>query len=214
MNAAQSWVAAVVTVALVILYELQLAVTQRRQPERFARSAHANLRQDWFAAISAHPGSEVLAVQTLRNSLMSASMIASTAVLALMGTITLAGPSLQASLGAQDNLPGFTPRLALELVLLALLFGSLVSSVMAVRFFNHAGYIGAMPVDSAARKQWTAAGIRYVRRAGLLYSWSLRNLVLVVPVVAFILYPLAGPVAAVLVVAVLYGFDRVQSQGD
>lgn len=203
------WGAAIITLAVLALYETWLALAQRRRPQALARSAHAVLREDWFAAVSAQAGSEILAVQTLRNSLMSASMTASTAVLGLMGSITLAAPSLRASFeAAQTGLPLFTPRLAMELTLLVLLFSSLASSVMAVRYYTHAGFIGGMPVGSPARQRWAAAGSAYVRKAGLLYSWSLRNLLLIVPVVAFVLHPYAGPVAAVLVTSVLYSFDR------
>ena len=185
-------------------------MAQRRRPERMARTAHANLRQDWFEAVSTQKGSEILAVQTLRNALMSASMTASTAALGLMGTVTLAVPSLHVQFGdAASPIPNFTPRLAMELVLLALLFASLVSSVMAVRYYNHAGFVGGMPVESEARKHWTRAGTSYVRKAGLLYSWALRQLVLLAPVVAFILHPVAGPIAALVVCAILFNFDRV-----
>lgn len=207
MSTGWQWLAAAVTVAALAAYELWLAVGRRQAHQGVARAAHAALREQWFEAISAQPGSEILAVQTLRNSLMSASMTASAAVLGLMGTISLAAPSLQAGL-ASGGVPRFTPRLALELVLLALLFASLVASVLAVRFYNHASFIGGMPVESPARKRWSPAGRRYVARAGLLYSWSLRNLILVVPAVAFILHPWAGPAAALLTVFVLHGFDR------
>ena len=94
------WLAVIVTLGIVVAYEGWLALAQRRTPQRLARSAHASLREDWFAAISAQPGSEILAVQTLRNSLMSATMLASTAALALMGTVTLAAPSM-----ARTNCP-------------------------------------------------------------------------------------------------------------
>jgi hypothetical protein len=211
MNITSDWLAAAVTVAVLLGYELSLAVAQRRRPERMARTAHANLRADWFQAVSAHKGSEVLAVQTLRNALMSASMTASTAALGLMGTVTLAVPSLHGEFGdAASALPHMTPRLAMELVLLALLFGSLVASVMAVRYYNHAGFVGGMPVESDARKHWTPAGIASVRKAGVLYSWGLRQFVLLAPVVAFMLHPFAGPIAALLVSGVLFSFDKFQ----
>ena len=209
MTEALSWLAALVTVGLLVGYEAALVVMHRRQPGRLARSAHAKLREEWFAAVSAQKGSEILAVQTLRNSLMSATMTASTAVLGLIGTVTLAAPSLHASFGAASA--GVGPsnvRLVLELVLMALLLASLVSSTMAVRFYNHAGFIGGMPVESEARQRWIAAGTVYVRRAGLLYSWGLRHLILVAPILASILHPLAGPIAAVVIVTVLYRFDR------
>jgi len=208
MTEGAGWLAAALTLAPLLAHEVLAALRQRRQPERLARSAHATLREDWFDAVSAQPGSEILAVQTLRNSLMSATMTASTAALGLMGTVTLAAPSLGASLAGAGG-PDFTPRLALELALMALLFDSLVCSAMAVRYYHHASFICAMPVGSAARRRWSAAGAAYVRRAGLLYSWGLRHLVLLAPSVAFVLHPVAGPVAALAVVAALRRLDRV-----
>jgi hypothetical protein len=210
MSTATSWLAALLTMVVVALYELWFAYAQRRRPLDLARTAHATLREEWFEAISRQPGSEILAVQTLRNSLMSASMIASTTVLGLMGTVTLSASSLAATFGGEAGV-AFTPRLAVELVLLALLFASLVSSAMSVRYYNHAGFIGGMPVGSEARQRWNPVGAAHVHRAGLLYSWSLRNLVLVVPAVAFILHPAAGPAAAVIVVVVLFAFDRLKA---
>ena len=68
-NPSTTWLAALLTVAILLAYEGALLLVQRLSPSRLARSAHANLREEWFAAISRHPGSEILAVQTLRNSL-------------------------------------------------------------------------------------------------------------------------------------------------
>ncbi len=198
-----TWWAAAATVALLLLYEAGSAWAQRRIPARLARSANATLRAAWYSAVSQHPGSEILAVQTLRNSLMSATMTASTSALGLVASLTLAVPSLH-----ENVVASWSPRLALELVLIALLFASLIASVMSVRYYNHAGFICGMPTDSPARKQWASQGAAYVRRAGLLYGWGLRQLVLVVPVLAALLHPLAGPPAALLVIAVLIGFDR------
>jgi uncharacterized membrane protein len=215
MNAPDEWAAVWLTVGVLLDYEFVLVVVQQRDPSRLARAAHAALREDWFNAISDRQGTEVLAVQTLRNSLMSATMTASTAVLGLMGTVTLAAPSLNAGFGTvTPGLPHLTPRLVLELTLLAVLFASLVCSVMTIRYYNHADFVGAIPVHSPERQRWSPAGVRYVRKAGVLYSWGLRHLMLVVPVVACLLYPVAGPVASVLLVVVLWRFDRFQSAVD
>lgn len=208
MSSYTVWLATLATVVLLLGYEAFAALAQRRRPDRMARSAHANLREDWFHAVSQQGGSEILAVQTLRNSLMSATMTASTAVLGLLGTVTLAAPSLHVGFGEAAALSTLTPRLVLELLLLTLLFSSLVCSAMAVRYYNHAGFISGMPVASEARQRWTSAGTAYVRRAGLLYSWGLRHLILVAPILASLLNPFAGPVAAVLVLVVLSRFDR------
>ncbi|MBO9649459.1 MAG: DUF599 domain-containing protein [Variovorax sp.] len=206
-----AWLAALATMAILVAYEGALAFGHRRRPGQLARTAHAALREEWFEAVSAQKGSEILAVQTLRNSLMSATMTASTAVLGLMGTVTLAAPLLRATLGDVPAMPGFTAHLALELALMVLLFASLASSVMAVRYYNHAGFIAAMPVDTDARRSWSDAGKLYVRRAGILYSWGLRHLILVAPILASMVHPAAGPVAALGVVAVLLSFDSFQN---
>jgi len=94
---------------------------------------------------------------------------------------------------------------------MAVLFTSLVCSAMAVRYYNHAGFILSMPVGSEARGRWGPTAVAYLRRAGLLYSWGLRHLLMVAPVLVFIIYPWAGPLAAAPVVAVLFAFDRFQA---
>lgn len=206
------WIAVLATIAILLANEAALLIAQRHKPDRLARSAHATLREEWFAAVSKVPGSELLAVQTIRNSLMSATMTASTAVLGLVGTVTLATPSLHATFAASDTSLHFAPRLVLELVLIAVLFASLVCSAMAIRYYNHASYIGSMPINSEARLRWSDTCAIYLRRAGILYSWGLRHLVLVAPILAAILHPAAGPIVAVLVVLILSGFDRFGKQ--
>jgi len=207
------WIAAASTLGIIAAYEGWLAVAHRRAPQGLVATEHAALREDWFAAISAQPGSEILAVQTLRNALMSATMTASTAVLGLMGALSLTAPHMPAALAEAAGVAASTSshagaRLAMELVLLGLLFAALVASVMAVRYYNHAGFIGGMPVGAPQRARWADAGTAYVRRAGALYSWGLRQLLLVVPVVAYLLHPAAGVAGAAGVVAVLVQFDR------
>ena len=81
-----AWLTLGLAVALVAGYELVLHRRMRRRPSSLARSAHALLRAEWVDALSTQAGSEILAVQTLRNSLMSATITASTAALALMGS--------------------------------------------------------------------------------------------------------------------------------
>lgn len=207
-----TWWPALLTIAILGVYEIALALTERRNPERVARSSHAQLRQAWFDTVTELPGSEILAVQTLRNSLMSATMTASTAALGLMGTASLAAPSLHEALASNLGLSGLLqPRPVLELLLLSLLFVSLVASVMAVRYYTHVSFIAGMPAGSEMKRQWFATGRRYVGQAGRLYSQGLRHLVLVAPVVAALLHPLAGPVAAVLAVTVLLRFDSVRN---
>jgi hypothetical protein len=45
------WLAAIATLGIIAAYEGWLAIAQRLAPGRLARTAHASLREDWFAAI-------------------------------------------------------------------------------------------------------------------------------------------------------------------
>lgn len=210
-----SWWPTLATVAVLAAYEAIILIAERNRPAWVARSSHAQLREAWLESVSQQIGAEILAVQTLRNSLMSATMTASTAALGLMGTATLAAPSLHQALAAEGSVPVLlTPRHLLELVLLSLLFLSLVSSVMAVRYYTHVSFIAGMPAQSQAKARWLDAGRRYIRKAGRFYSTGLRHLVLVAPVVAAILHPLAGPVAALVVVSVMFSLDRFREPAE
>lgn len=208
MNIASAWLAALVTVALLLAYEAALLLVQRRSPAQLARSAHGacerNIRGFIRTARIGNPG------------LANASQLVDvgnhdrlTAVLGPIRTVTLAAPSLSASMGKANAIYShLTARQALELVLMGTLFASLACSAMAVRYYNHAGFITSLPVGSQARQRWAVIGSVYLRRAGLRFSWGLRHLVIVAPVLASIIYPWAGPVSTVAVVLVLTGFDR------
>jgi hypothetical protein len=45
---------------------------------------------DWFASLHRRPGGDILAVQTLRNAIMAASVLASAALVGLMGVLATA----------------------------------------------------------------------------------------------------------------------------
>ena len=219
MSGSLPWWMVALTLGVLLGYVIYMRLSPQHGRQQMAWRAHAQLRDDWFDAVSAQSGSEILAVQTLRNSLMSATMTASTAALGLVGSVTLAAPSLQPLMspalsdpaGALDHL---NPRLVLELMLMILLMASLVASAVSVRFYNHTSIIMALPVGSTARSRWTASGKSHLRRAGVLYSWGLRFMVLVSPVLAAIVEPLAGPFAALVVVGILLNFDGVHARQD
>ena len=67
---------------------LALAILAARFAWALGRDAESGqsiaLRRAWVKRILASPGSEILAIQTVRNSIMAASLMSSTAVLALM----------------------------------------------------------------------------------------------------------------------------------
>jgi uncharacterized membrane protein len=196
---ALAWLAFGVSLFIFVAYEGWVLWVGRRRPQR--------MRSDWAAVLSERPGFEIIAVQTLRNSLMSATIIASTAALGLMGTITLAGGTMLESF-AHPRGEGDPVRPVLEALLMLALFASYVCSSMAMRYYNHAGFVMSMPAQSEQRKPLDPMARDYVERAGLLYSWGLRCFLLIAPLVAGIVNPLLMPFMTVGLVIVLWFFDR------
>lgn len=202
----QGW-ALLLGFAILIAYEAWVTWLGRKEPHRVARRAHARLRAAWVRVLSDRPGFEIVAVQTLRNSLMSATITASTAALCMMGVVTLSGGRL---IGSLAILHGSRPAAAawLDLALLIVLFASFVCSAFSMRYYNHAGFVVSMPAGSPVRLQHEALAVRYVEQAGVLYGWGLRCFLLAAPLLAGIVAPLLMPAASGGLVLVLWSFDR------
>ncbi len=203
MNHLSVWWLWGVTAGVPAAYALYIAFFARHPAWR----AHDQLRQDWLSAMSAQAGTEILAVQTLRNSVMTATMTASTAALGLMGALGLAAPALSA-LSEGGGSPAWTPALASELTVMLLLVLTLVSTTLSIRYYHHAGFVCAMPVGSAMRVQWLPTGQLHLQSAGRLYSLGLRSLVWVTPFLAGLVQPVAGAAVALLIATALLLADR------
>lgn len=204
MTAEQNWIAFGVSTAIFVIYELWVIWVGWRHPTRIARSAHAFMRASWVDALARQPGFEIVAVQALRNSLMSATIAASTAALALMGTVSLASGALESV--TFDGTPSL--RIVLEILLMATLFASYVCSAMSMRYFSHAGFVMSMPTAAPERAALNPMAKEYVKRAGLLYSWALRFFLIISPLVVGIVRPVGMPFMTVALVIALWFFDR------
>jgi hypothetical protein len=201
MDNALAWFAVLVSFLIVVGYELEITRAARRDPSARARSTHLLLREQWVRALAGHAGSELIAVQTLRNSLMSATITASTTALAMMGTISL----MESRGGFQHSL---SVHMALQMCLVATLFASYVCSALSMRFTHHAGFALSLPVGSAERESHLDLAVTYVQRGGQLYSWSLRFFLFAAPIVLGLIQPLAMPLGALVLLGVLKLFDR------
>ncbi|MCW5644923.1 MAG: DUF599 domain-containing protein [Rhodoferax sp.] len=210
MTSSQDWLAFAIGTAIFACYEIWVLWVGWRHPDRIARSAHAFMRASWVDALARQPGFEIVAVQALRNSLMSATISASTSALALMGTVSLASNNIESA-----SFVGTPPlRIVLEVLLMATLFASFVCSAMAMRYFSHAGFVMSMPVAAPERASLNPMAKEYVKRAGLLYSWALRFFLIIAPLVVGIVRPWAMPFMTVALVVALWFFDRPARLAD
>jgi hypothetical protein len=203
MNNAWSVGAVALSVLVVGGYELLEWRAAAKDPRATARSAHSLLRGEWVRALSQQPGTELLAVQALRNSLMSATITASTAVLVLLSVI-----SVLASRGDDARVFGLSVGRVLELGLGTALFAAYVCSAMAMRYYHHTGFVMSLPVGTPERSERESFAATYLQRAGVLYSWSLRCFFFAATIATGLMQPLVMPVAAIALVFVLSFFDR------
>ncbi len=142
--------ALVLTLAMFVAYHLFLAHQVKRNPNFTFQSIMARSRAAWTRSIMAE-GKDVLAVQTLRNSTMAATFLASTSVLLIVGVLTLSaqGDHLGAAwhvLG--ETGPGWATLWTIKtLVLLLDLFVAFLAFTMAIRQFHHVGYMINVPIS-------------------------------------------------------------------
>jgi uncharacterized membrane protein len=201
-----AWAFFTLSLLLLVGYEWRIHLIGQKQPERLARYANAKLRMHWVGSMADKPGFEIVAVQALRNSLMAASISASTAALAVMGALSMLGASLFSNLTRWSGENALTT--VLQAMLVGLLFASYVCSAMSTRHYSHASFIMSMPVGQPEREALNPSAAQHVRRAGLMYSWGLRLFLMVLPVVAGIVHPLAMLPATALLLIGLIMFDQ------
>lgn len=196
------------------LYELYLRWTTLQAPMKLARSAHAAIRSNWVKAVMRRPGTEILVIQTLRNSVMAASFMATTAILALSATLTLSGIAnsdhglWQAAHVDNKESMLFAAKL---LLLTGSFFISFLFMAMAVRFFNHAGYLITGEVASEEADQKERLAVAYLNRAGNYYSLGMRAFFTCVPFLAGLFSTYLLLPATCLLILILYWFDRIPS---
>lgn len=80
-----------ISVLILILYHLFLRYKIWKKPAYTVQAVNILARTAWVESIMQGTGKEILAVQTLRNSTMAATFLASTAVLLIIGVLTLSG---------------------------------------------------------------------------------------------------------------------------
>ena len=152
----------------------------------------------------------VLAVQTLRNSMMAAVFLASTAVLMIIGVLTLSeqGDKLRTTWQALDVFGTADTRLWLVKLLLIDLLVAFFSFAMAIRLFHHVGYmINALQKDGLTVADPAHVGA-HLNRAGHFYGIRMRAYYYTVPLLLWLFGPHFMFAGTVVLVIALYYLDR------
>lgn len=197
---------------LLLTYHAYLRMKLRRNPHYTFQSVTRAARTAWVAAIMEDDGKGILGVQTLRNSTMAATFFASTAVLLIMGTLTLSGQSekLTSSWQQLDMVGSLHPGvwIAKVLFLLSDFLVAFFNFAMAVRLYHHVGYLLAVPIDKRPVAVTPLSVAVHLNRAGRYYSLGMRSYYFAVPLVFWLFGPQFMLAATVVLIAVLYRVDR------
>lgn len=201
---------------LVVLYYLWLRVKVRANPTYTIHGVNQLARTLWVANVMKNPAKDVMAVQTLRNFIMGASLMASTATFLIIGTLTLSGQAESISRSWHILNPGGTHAAELWIVkVLCLLVDFIVAFfafVMAVRLVNHVVFmINASGADVHHNLTPDAVANR-LNRAGNMFATGTRAFLFAVPLVFWLFGPIFLVVATVGLVVTLVHLDRSEPE--
>jgi len=199
------------SVLLLILYHWFLRRKEQRDPSYTVQAVNRIARTAWVENVM-REGKDILAIQTLRNSTMAATFLASTAVLMIIGVLTLSGQGdkLDATWHSLNVFGAKHPELWMfKLICLLLdLFFAFFSFAMSIRVFNHVGYMINVP-SSLNHKAITPEHVAiYLNRAGRFYSLGMRAYYFSVPLLFWLFGPHLMLIATLGLVFVLYRLDR------
>lgn len=205
-------IAAFLACALMLgAYHLFLHRKVQRNPAYTVQAVNVIARTAWVESVMAG-GKDILAVQTLRNSTMAATFLASTAVLLIMGVLTLSGQGdkLDSTWHVLNAIGAKHSEIWLTKLLLMLLdlFVAFFSFSMSIRIYNHVGYMINVPL-SAERKALSPRHVAvHLNRAGHFYSVGMRAYYFLVPLVFWLFGPHFMLLATAALIYVLYLLDR------
>jgi len=198
--------------AVLAAYYVLLRARVRRDPLSTIHGVNALARTLWVEAVMADPRKDVMAVQTLRNFVMGASLLASTAAVLIVGTLTLSGQAgqLAQAFHVFDPWGSQSPEMW-TLKVLCLLGDFIVAFfafAMSVRLANHVVFmvnVGAGDRPPAIAPRQVA---RRLNRAGNHFAAGLRAFFLAVPLVFWLFGPALLVLSTLGLVVALHRLDR------
>jgi uncharacterized membrane protein len=195
---------------LLFLYHVHLIRQVRRNPLQTAVGITNHVRETWVCSVM-QGERDILAVQTLRNNLMAANFLASTAILISLGLLSVVfKPGFFENISHSLNLLGTrNPTLWMIklMVLTVLFFFAFFNFTLAIRYFNHAGFMLTIAAehDPTATPQTVASVLNH---AALHYTMGMRGFYLAVPVGLWLFGPVWMLAAAIILIWVLWRLDR------
>ena len=194
----------------IIAYHMHLYTKVRRDPLKTAVGITNHARQMWVKGVI-RDSRDIMAVQTLRNQVMAATFLASTAILISLGSFSAAfRPGIFTEISHGLNLLGTKTETLwmFKLMLLGILFfATFFNFTLAIRYYNHAGFmINTFEQNDATVS--AAAVTQVVNHGALHYTIGMRGFYLSVPLALWLFGPAWMLAGSLVLVFVLYRLDR------
>jgi uncharacterized membrane protein len=197
---------------LILGYYIFLCWQNRRSPGFSVHQINRRMRTAWVNMVIKSGKMEILAVQTLRNSVMAANFMASTAVLLIVGTLNLSEKIEKWSYSWHPGITGESMPAELMPIKLGLLvlnfFFAFYCFSMAIRFFNHVGYMINLPADSTQTSISEQQISAYLNRAGAYYTYGTRSFFFTLPLILWFFGPYTLLFGTLILIFALYHLDR------
>ena len=215
LSSTWSLVADLLGFILLWAYHRRLSWVYIRHPERTSRGRADRLRRAWVEAVRARNG-DILAIQTLRNWVMTASVFASTTIMIGLGLVAASFQGL--NMANLSNAVSFLPMggdlARIKVLILAILFFSaFLRFVIALRFYNQTGFLINLPAgifagvaeDEIAETLNSAAGQ---------YNRGSRIFLLTIPFVLWLVGPDWFLLGVIITLFSLHRFDYIHRDRD
>lgn len=212
------FVAFAISATLVAAYYYFLRLKVRANPTYTIHGVNALARRLWVENIMRNAAKDIMAVQTLRNFIMAPSLMASTAALLIMGTLTLSGQAENIahswhllSLGGSHSTELWILKVMLLLVDFIVAF---FAFAMSVRLANHVLFMVNVPDHDAHHNLSSKAVARRLHRAGSMFAIGMRAFFFAIPLVFWLFGPYFLVIASVGLVMTLHRLDRSESEEE
>jgi len=199
-----------ISVGIFTTYHFFLSWKLKTNPAYSLYGATTLARTAWVVNIIEEK-KDILAVQTLRNSTMGATFLASTSILLAVGLLTLSGQMDKLGQTWHSlNLFGSTADSTLTLKLLVLLgnlFIAFFNFSLSIRLYNHVGFIINTPPEGNCGTSITFVAIQ-LNKAGSYFHAGMRAYYFLVPLVFWLFGPLLMVLATVVGIAIIASIER------
>lgn len=195
---------------ILIFYHIHLLFQIRRSPQSTSFGLTRELRHSWVQMIM-HEKRDILAVQTLRNWIMSASFFASTSILISLGTLNvlLGGEHVPQLLHALNLFGSRSETLWLIKVIVLIIdfFFAFFNFALTIRYYNHVNFM--INVSPDKEKSISVDSVSKALDMGTMhYTLGMRSYYFAVPFTLWLFGPMLMLAGTVTMTIVLYKLDR------